>query len=599
MSQLLCAAETVLVALSHAAGRSAAHHPAIDDKVPILLTALMVAAVLVRVVFGTKGAEKPPAEDSQPLLLLPSDDRLPSETERDAGLVKIRGRDPGFSVETLLERAGRVFVAVEKAITRGDVASVRALMTDAAYQQFKARLSLAGVFGVRPAVADVTPTGVRVSALEVAGRHDGAHVGIQFEARRTEVPVGTSAAAALEAASSAPAVAGAEVWSFLRRQGTKTTAAGVIEGLCPSCGAVFQGGETGECAYCHAIVNSGAFDWVLAKISEVDAFSVRGAVAPGLANLVVRDSDCGAEIIENRAVLLFWRTIEALATEDAGRLKKVARPKVTAGLQDRFELDRSDGLREWYRDVQLMSVDLVAVDGDAGASDLAHVRVRWRGEHGLGSRDAPAATRRVERAHVLVLGRRHGARTDQDLGMLTFRCWSCHAPLSDSDSTRCDFCQADQVDDGDHWRLESFESNDLWLARRGQSDTASATELGMFGRQRLFKLMVALARADGQITADEREALEQRGEALGLRPDLIQEGLRDTDLQRADFPKPEEAVPFLAELVELAKADGEVTSDERTFLDRMARSMEATPGDLQHLLDAEAQPVQASSRLGP
>jgi hypothetical protein len=61
-----------------------------------------------------------------------------------------------------------------------------------------------------------------------------------------------------------------EDWTFQRSSSATTPAkGGTLSQHCPNCGAPLELDLTGRCQYCKAMVSSGDFDWVLARISKV------------------------------------------------------------------------------------------------------------------------------------------------------------------------------------------------------------------------------------------------------------------------------------------------------------------------------------------
>ncbi len=62
-----------------------------------------------------------------------------------------------------------------------------------------------------------------------------------------------------------------EYWTLLR--GTKAAGPTHVEPVCPKCGAALQVTMACECTHCKAKVNSGAFDWVLARIEQDESYT--------------------------------------------------------------------------------------------------------------------------------------------------------------------------------------------------------------------------------------------------------------------------------------------------------------------------------------
>jgi uncharacterized tellurite resistance protein B-like protein len=502
---------------------------------------------------------------------------LPSSTRTAALVEELKLRDPAFSVPELEGRARRVFDEVRRAVADGDLARARPMLTDHMYQRLCTEQRLRELGGTRR-TAEREEQGCKLASLASAGSFDGAHVGMAF-AKGGHLRVQPDM----------------EVWSFLRRVGARTRGRGVLDGICPNCGAPFRAGATGRCDHCSAVVNSGNFDWVLAKATRLEDFWVTGEAAPGLTEAQRRDPCLAAEIVEDRAALLFWRYVESLALEDCTRLRKVATSEEVDGLAKRFAQAKADGVREWYSDVTLRSVDLLALDTAGPGGDFAHVRVHWARCRAVSGRASLGKARPTERTGIVVLGRKSEALTDRALGVLTYRCWKCQAPLTDSDSTTCDHCGAEQADGAHHWRLTAFQNYELWVARR-KGPRANEVPFLAPGRtvysierpseaRRLLHLCVAVARVDGNFAAEERAVLEAQAERWGVAAEDLHQFISDPDFRRSELPVPEEGPVFLAGLAEIIAADGRIDDKERRFMERLARNLDISPDDVRKLLE--------------
>src|SRR5262249_21340195 len=182
-------------------------------------------------------------------------------------------------------------------------------------------------------------------------------------------------------------------------------------GKCPNCGAPFDGGAAGNCGYCGAIVNSGAYDWVLAEITQgVEAGSAPLEV-PGLEPLRAEDPALSLEVVEDRASLLFWGWIDAQSRAEPGRMAKLATPDFLAELSADAAALRSRQRTRVFLQAAVGSVAVRAIE--EGPTTLAHVEIRWSARMGvvpLGASPGTLAT--LPQRWTFTLSRKAVVQTD-------------------------------------------------------------------------------------------------------------------------------------------------------------------------------------------
>jgi hypothetical protein len=418
--------------------------------------------------------------------------------------------------------------------------------------------------------------------LERTSAFDTLHVRIRAQARDVDVPVALAPEQAVERANHAPLEPFTEVWSFVRRPGTRSRKDGVLPpGKCPNCGAPFDGGAAGNCTYCGAIVNSGAYDWVLAEITQgVEAESAPLEV-PGLDALRAVDAALSLEVLEDRASLLFWGWIDAQSRGEAGRVAKLATPDFLAELAADVA-----GLRARQRTRVFLqaAVGSVAVRGieEAPERSLAHVEIRWSARMGVVPVGAAAETlATLPQRWIFTLVRKAGVKTDQARGMATARCGNCGAPLGDSVQPTCEHCGATLNDGAHDWVLARAEPFEVWAARSRTQPTVRAPAPGVAGRdavldvaerQRLLYTMAAMAAADGGVDDRERRMLKLCAERWGVPYENVEQALNaDPALFERLVPPPGPGgESFLHSLVQMALVDGKVDRQERRMLESAA-----------------------------
>lgn len=475
-----------------------------------------------------------------------------------SGWVKtLQARDPAFDLIKFFERVSTQFVAIQNAWFRRDLNPVRKYLSDATYQRLTVQLGLIDLQGLRDAIADPTVVDVQIAGLEQTASFDTLHVRVTAELRDADAPRDASDAQALDLARRANAERFIEIWSFVRRPGAQTHAGReLVEGKCPNCGAEFSGGAANTCEYCGAIVNSGAYDWVLAEITQGSVFERRGAEPRGFPDAHQRDPSLAVEALEDRAALTFWRWIDARVRNDPSRMAKVARPDFAQAVQP-----------QRFSDVTVGAVNLLQVMEQDGR-EFATFEFRWSAGVNGG---ANAALR-----SALVLERAADATTNADQGMSTNRCAQCNAPLSDNGQTKCEYCGSELASGARDWVVSELLGWETWLARGGAmvgaTEQYQARVPAPEERERLVSLLAAVAKADGVVDASELKLLKWASTRWQVPWPRVEAMLqRETsDIQPPIARGAPEGEALLRQLIAMAKADGKVDLRERRLINTAA-----------------------------
>jgi hypothetical protein len=356
-----------------------------------------------------------------------------------ASLGALQLRDPQLTEQSVMEHVRPMADMLRTAWCAGDMRPARPFASDGVYSRFQVQLALMRMENRRNVMSDAQVLFTTIEAVEDAAPLDVVHVRLTAQARDTEVPWGAAEVQVQQALAQAPVAPYTEIWSLVRRSGAQTKGPGFQVGqACPGCGAPLGGGETIKCRYCGALACSGEHDWVLAEITQLEEWRPTGARPPGLDALRAADPGCAAEVLEDRASYLFWKWVEAGRARQAGPLRKHAS---SAFLAAGAAWDWTAGAS----DVAVGGAEVVqcAVRGPDGY-DQVDVRILWSARFG-GSRDY------TPRRTVLRLARRTGVQSK--LSMTALVCAACGAPLTESDSSRCDHCGAELAAGDQAWVL--------------------------------------------------------------------------------------------------------------------------------------------------
>lgn len=540
---------------------------------PLLVIACLLLAlvliILLRRIFGATAVTQRALQERDAVARLEI-----APAERQAWVRALQRADPSFAEAPFLERVKSLFLATQEAWSSGELLPVRRFLSDATWLRFRLQLGLLRAQGIRNATADMEVTDLELVGLEQNAWFDTLHVAIQARARDADVPVDWEEDKVRAAAIRAPAQQFTEVWSLVRKPGVKSRGDTLSARTCPSCGAPFEGGAVSTCSYCKAVVNSGAYDWVLAEITQATEVTRADAPIQGLEELRERDPGLSLEVLEDRASLVFWRWVEAQSTAQPECLARLAQAgpveKVRVDLQHLAE----KRMRRVFLECAVGDVRTLAFEETADAQTLAHVEVRWSARMGVGPLGAaPPALPVLPQRWVFTLTRAGDATSRVDLGMSTDRCPQCGGPPGEGLDPKCEWCGTVLAGDLRDWTLAEACPFEVWQGgfAHGGTDGPVVPMPDLEERERLLYTMAAMARADGDVDARERRLLLACAERWGLPRSHVEAALSAHPGSLDELlPSHHAGEPFLRALAQLAGVDGRVDATERRMLESVA-----------------------------
>jgi len=537
----------------------------------------------------------------------------------DAGLQKLRERDPGFTPEAFTSRVTAPFPRLQEAWSAQDMRPLRPLLSDGVYERLQLQLEMMKARRLRNRVSEVQVLSTRIAGARSDAFFDTVHVEIAASARDEWIHTETGKP---WKGGGGPVGSFTEVWSFLRRPGARTLARpGLLEGSCPNCGAPLELSDSVACPSCGSLVNSGEYDWVLAEITQASAWRDRpGTAVPGLGPLTERDPAFTPQHLEDRASVIFWRMRAAEFFASDSYLKKVALPEYLERSADLFQ-PRPDGRHRFHADAALGSVEIVEVRPAEAPDgrDTVRVKMAWSG-HPETETVPGFLPPRFERSGPVVpeylLVRKAGVLSSARNALASTHCPGCGAPQTRDDQGRCAYCGLPQNDGSSGWVLESARPYTGAAPSAGAAFASSvARELGIAAlrpatalrrvrpeeSEVLLACAVAVMKADGRV--DEREVAQLKEMAARRRvdPDRLERIVRDT--------RPEENAPgpagagcgapdpeFLRSMILMCLADGNLSQAERAVVQRLGARMGQSPADTDKLIRQERAALYRESR---
>ena len=184
----------------------------------------------------------------------------------DVGLAAIQAHDPGFELEQFTQQVQRVFFMVQQAWSERKPETSRQVMADGLWQEQRDQIQ-GYLDRHRRNMLDY----LAVSNIWPVAAHSDGHfdtVTMRIVAACTDYDVDDNTGRVVRG--DRQIQKWEEDWTFQRSSAAQTKTGGTTLGSkCPNCGAPLDVDLAGACRYCKALIMSGDYDWVLARISQV------------------------------------------------------------------------------------------------------------------------------------------------------------------------------------------------------------------------------------------------------------------------------------------------------------------------------------------
>ncbi|MCX8000409.1 MAG: TIM44-like domain-containing protein, partial [Leptospiraceae bacterium] len=178
--------------------------------------------------------------------------------------------DPDFDVDIFLNNVHKLAAKLNTAWTENKMELVRNLVSAGIYNRFKIQLELMKLQGIQNLMKNWVLESASIVAVDSDDIYQTIHVELHAYAKDVNVSTSLENSEKQKLLDEAAQTDYYEIWSFVRKKDVVTKKqGGILFGNCPNCGGDIQDlGELNQCKYCHAIVNSGDYDWVLAEITQ-------------------------------------------------------------------------------------------------------------------------------------------------------------------------------------------------------------------------------------------------------------------------------------------------------------------------------------------
>lgn len=173
--------------------------------------------------------------------------------------------NPKFSWASFTARVKEIAVELQEAWTARDWERVRPLETESLFQMHRYWIDAYRKQSLKNVVANFEVTRIEPVKIDSDAFYDA--ITVRVFARGNDYTVDEQGK--VVAGSQTTVRSWSEYWTFIRTRGGATPSTR----KCPNCGASIDAGATAVCPYCAGKISGGAFDWVLSRIEQDEAYA--------------------------------------------------------------------------------------------------------------------------------------------------------------------------------------------------------------------------------------------------------------------------------------------------------------------------------------
>ncbi|MCK5784973.1 MAG: TIM44-like domain-containing protein [Candidatus Sabulitectum sp.] len=487
-------------------------------------------------------------------------------------LADLKLRDPQFTSAALIKKTSDAFLEIQQAWSDQDLSKVRRFISDGVNERFSLQIEMQKKQGIRNRMEDVQILGTEIISIESDSHFDSIHLKITAKAKDTDEDIATGRKIRDNFSG-----AFVEYWSFLRKPGAQTLAGkGLVEGVCPNCGAHLELSDSGKCLYCDAVITSGEYDWVLSEITQSIEWSTATSpsAVPGYDEMVGVDPGFNLQTIEDTASVIFWRYIKSYFENSENPVQKVSTENYSDNLASSLKNTRDENYHLFFADAAVGAVEVQGITLGADF-DRVQVLVKWSAKNQWidHSGKTKGGGPKTIRPQIFTLLRKHGVATLASSQLNSAHCPGCGAPYTGGDSGSCDYCGRPLNDGSGSWVLESI--GPFSTARINAAGISPVAGTSNVSPDILLMAMATTMYADGKLDNDEMDMLSSFATHRGVSSEHLSTIIASVTQPDTQLPRPAntaEAMEVLKAMVRMSLADGKLDDSEKALLENYAAS---------------------------
>ena len=361
-------------------------------------------------------------------------------------LTSITSKDPLFNKNEFLVRAKKAFIIVQRAWSARDLSRAEAFLADGTYEKFQIQINTMKTNHEIDLMEDIEIKKASIIRLDSKSGYDSIYVLFTVSAVNYRIDDRTKK---IKDGSTLPEEF-SEVWTFMRRTGSKSIKNGLIEGYCPNCGAKVEGARLSKCPSCSSLLRSGQHDWILAGITQASEWRNTNSRIPTAYNAMLHiDKSINIPHLEDKLSVIFWRMVEANRLGNSEPILKIS----TNEFAEAFNNSKFIKSFPKTNDTAIGSAEVMAFVTNRPDYDYSIGQIVWSGAF-------PNSKNYLTYKTMFVLRRKKGVLSDPEKCFCSSHCPNCGAAESDNiSSNTCEYCNTAMNDDGKDWMLSDIQEN--------------------------------------------------------------------------------------------------------------------------------------------
>ncbi|MBQ2592252.1 MAG: TIM44-like domain-containing protein [Candidatus Riflebacteria bacterium] len=509
----------------------------------------------------------------------------------------ISSKDPAFNKDIFLERAKKAFVIVQKAWSDRDLSKAEAFLADGTYEQFQIQINRMKADHEIDLMKDINIKKALIVRLSSKAGYDSLSVQFTVSAINYRIDDRNNS---FKDGSQIPEEF-TEIWTFMRRTGSKTIKNGLIEGYCPNCGAKVEGARISKCPSCSALLRSGQHDWILTGITQASEWRDASINNPtAYQSMINADNSLNISHLEDKLTVIFWRLVEANRLGNSEPIQKIS----TDEFAQSFSNSNYSIAFPKCRECALGSQEITGFITNRKDYDYLIGQLVWSGV-------SVSNNSEIYRKSMVVLRRKKGVTSDPEKSFCSTHCPNCGAKEpSDLSSNTCEYCGSVFNDDSKDWMLcdiviDFFNNKAIEymtdartsaqrIDKQKESTPTSRVAYNAFdyySGNDLLSITVAMMLADSVIDNREMNIIQNIRKARNVSNNELKQIIER--LQKTSDP-----VKFVLDttaikldenlirlLISIAAADGNIDDTEVEMLNKISAKMELPENRLRDLIN--------------